>query len=408
MSDEIVAKAVLGTPELPIEVRRQTLEAAAETPVARAKLLMVLTKVQEFDPERTAASIAPLLLELPRDAIFAINDDLDALLDSDTAGFRSAAVALKVKSGAPLGTLAERDPDALLDAITSLSEDQAPSDLANQLVDLAAEGKLDAGIAIAQANRLSADKADLFARLAELADSAMQLSFDQWGTPHTLAMAALAGMHQTADEDWPAGYDNYRIARADEETLKTGKEIYFYHDQGCYKCHGESGEGAGGFPPIAASPTLLGDPLRAATIVKHGLQGELPHTLNPADGKPFNAQMEPLKQFNDAELAAVLSYVRQSFGNFATPVTREDVAATRGAADGALMWQFADLVEAYPFERDRLTGSLPPPSIEVAKLALPPAGLWWMLGVVTASMLLILVGTYSGKYLHNPHTPTPA
>ena len=364
---------------------------------------MQLAKDTRFDPDQTAQAIGPILLDLPQEAAFAITKDLDALLDSSSPGLRSAAVALKVKSGAPLGTLAERDPAALLDAVGKLSKEQTPASLPAELIDLAEAGMLDAGTSVVQANRLSSDKAALFTRLAQLADPVMEVSYDQWGDQHVLAMAALAGMHKTADEDWPEGFDQYRIARADEATIKLGKDIYFAHDQGCYKCHGENGEGTSGFPALAYSPTLVGDPIRAANILKYGLQGELKHTINPANGQPFNAQMEPLSQFDDAEMAAALTYVRQSFGNFSAPVTIDHMKKARmpnaEKGEGENMWNAQALFSKYPFERDRLTGPLPPPMIQLYKWKPPASGLMLMLGSVTLCMLLILGATYGGKFL---------
>ena len=391
-------------------MRRETLAAVAETPNERAKLLMLLTKVQEFDPDRTAAAIAPLLLELPSSAILAINSQLDALLDSRTPGLRSAAVALKVQSGAPLGTLAERDPEALLAAIASMSQEQTPETLPSNLIDLAESGQLDAGIAILQANRLSNNKAALFERLAALAEPAMQKSYDEWGESHVIAMAALAGMHETPYEQWPEGFADYHLEKADASVIDLGKEKYFHHEKGCVKCHGEHGEGTPGFPPLAQSPMVNGDPVRAATIVKHGLMGPLPHAINPADGKPYSAQMEPLSYYSYEEMAAALTFVRQNFGNFASPVTVEDVAAAKAPED-SMMWQADALLAIYPFERDRLTGPLaapPPPSIDVVKLSPPPSGLWLMLGAVSVCMLLILGGTYASNFLQDPNTPSHA
>lgn len=378
----------------------------------RGKLLLQTANNNIFDPARTAKAITPLLLELPNDAVFAINTELDAMLDSDTPGLRSAAVALKVRSGAPLGELAKRDPKALLDAVASMSREQTPDSLPGTLLDLAEAGQLDAGLAIVQADRLSADKATLFDRLSKLADAALDVSYDKWDTPHKLAMAALAGMHATPDEDWPEGFENYRIARAEPSVLELGKERYFHEEKGCVKCHGEHGEGTSGFPPIAGSPTLVGDPVRAATIVKFGLSGELPHTRNPADGKPFSAQMEPLSHYNDADISAALTYARQNFGNFAEPVTLKHVQAAKeprvNKGEGENMWLASALFSKYPFERDRLTGSLPPPAINLQHWAPPAAGLWLMLGAVTLCMLLILGITYAGKYMqpvHPIHTP---
>jgi mono/diheme cytochrome c family protein len=64
-------------------------------------------------------------------------------------------------------------------------------------------------------------------------------------------------------------------------------------------------------------------------IVLRGLSG--PVTVH---GGQYNGQMPPWQQLSDAELAAVLSYVRTSFGNSAGAISAADVAAERAASAG--------------------------------------------------------------------------
>lgn len=377
------------------------LEALAENPALRGKILMQAAKYQGFDPTRTARAITPLLLDLPDSAVFEISSELDELLSSDVAGLRSAAVALKVRSGAPLLGLADRDPAALIDAVAALPKEQAPESLTDSLIDLIEAGKVSAPDAFAQAIRLSDDTPGLFKRVSELIDAAGDLSFEQWSDEHRLAMAGLGALHRLPDEDWPAGFDAYRIPRADHELLELGREVYHEAEIGCVKCHGAKGQGEEGFPPLAGSPTLLGSPQRAATIVKYGLMGELAHTSNPSDGgKPFNAQMEPLSNLSNAQMAAALTYARQSFGNFAEPVTVEHVASARepdpDKGEGENMWKANALLAKFPFERDRVLGSIAGPQLKVVQWKPPTGGLFYMLIAVTASMALILVGTWLG------------
>lgn len=394
--------AIVARDDVPIALRREAYALSGDNAQAKAKTLGKAVAVNLFDPSRTAKAITPLLLELPDEGVQAIGEELDAMLGSATPGLRSAAVALKVRSGASLDALAERDPVALLDAVSSLGPGQASDSLPGALIDLAAAGKIDAGTAILQADRLSPDKGVLFERLASLVEPVLAVGYDQWGDAHRLAMAALAGMHSTPDEDWPGGYERYRLSRATDRMLELGKEKYFHHEQGCVKCHGHHGEGTQGFPAIAGSQTLVGDPVRAATIVKHGLMGELLHTVNPSDGKPFNAQMEPLSYFSDAEIAAVVTYARQHFGNYAAPVTVEHVMASRPAAGDSVMWDAAELLAVFPFERDRLMGPVPGPQIKVVKWQPPSLGLWLMLAAVGLSMALILLPTYFASGLPQP------
>lgn len=391
-----MARAAIVRPDIGLADRQAALATLGDTPEQRARALMQAVKIKFFDPALTAEAITPLLLGLPNEGAYAISDELDALLDSEVAGLRSAAVALKVRAGASLDALAQRDPEALLDAVAALPADQAPDGISSGLIDLAEQGKLPAPLALRQAARLNNDTQAYFARLAGFVDRAREIGYDQWGKDHRLAMAALSSMNATPDEQWPAGFEDYQLAAADPETFKLGHAVYHHEEKGCIKCHGTHGQGTEGFPALAGAPWVLGDPQRATSIVKFGLKGELVHTKNPANGQPFNAQMEPLSYLSDADIAAVLTYVRQSWGNYASPVSIDDVKAARAPKEGQMMWQAEDLLRWYPFERDRVTGSLPGPTLKVQSWKAPSMGVVYMLVVVTLMMAAILLPTWLG------------
>jgi mono/diheme cytochrome c family protein len=98
----------------------------------------------------------------------------------------------------------------------------------------------------------------------------------------------------------------------------------------CAACHQASGQGSPGlFPPLAGSEYVTGDSARMIRIVLKGLSG--PVTVH---GATFNGQMPPWQQLSDAELAAVLTYVRASWGNSAGAVSAADVAKERTASAG--------------------------------------------------------------------------
>lgn len=109
----------------------------------------------------------------------------------------------------------------------------------------------------------------------------------------------------------------------------------------CVPCHQADGQGLpGAFPPLAGSEYVNGDPLRAARIVLRGLTG--PVTVA---GGAFNGAMPAwADQLTDAEIAAVLTYVRSSFGNASGPVATADVAKERAATAGRTApWTAAEL-----------------------------------------------------------------
>ena len=103
-----------------------------------------------------------------------------------------------------------------------------------------------------------------------------------------------------------------------------GKKIFAAN---CQTCHQANGLGvAGQYPPLAGSEFTTGGSRRSAMIVLKGLQG--PVTVK---GQKFgSAVMQPWdKTLTDQKIADVLTYERSEWGNTASPVTAEQIAALR-------------------------------------------------------------------------------
>ncbi len=105
------------------------------------------------------------------------------------------------------------------------------------------------------------------------------------------------------------------------EKLQLGQRIY---NTACFACHQPNGEGLGeAFPPLAKSDYLNKDVERAINTILRGLSGEI--TVN---GKKYNSQM-PAQVLNDQEVAGVLTFIYNNWGNNGTEVTEEQVRALR-------------------------------------------------------------------------------
>src|SRR4028118_2253340 len=133
----------------------------------------------------------------------------------------------------------------------------------------------------------------------------------------SLSTAALA--QETAAPAAPAAGD---AAAASPEQLAQGKATYMT----CMPCHQMTGAGLPPvFPPLTKSPYVNGSAERFIAMVLKGNAG--PMTV---DGKQYNNIMPPQEAtLDDAKIADVTTYVRNSFGNSAPPVTKEQVAAAR-------------------------------------------------------------------------------
>ncbi len=133
--------------------------------------------------------------------------------------------------------------------------------------------------------------------------------------------------------------------------LQTGKEIYL-RDGFCNTCHQPNGKGlaASGFPPLTESKWVLGNEERLIKIVLKGIYG--PILVN---GKKYPGQvpMTPYEGLlNDKEVAAVLTYVRNSFGNKAPVVEEKTVKRVREAIKKKVGFYSPDeLLLLHPMEK---------------------------------------------------------
>jgi len=94
----------------------------------------------------------------------------------------------------------------------------------------------------------------------------------------------------------------------------------------CSTCHGADGRGmSGAVPPLARNPVVVGDPRRIIHIVKNGLTGRV-----SVDGANYDGRMPAWKSVLDArQVAAVITYIRSSWGNRASAVTVAAVNAQK-------------------------------------------------------------------------------
>jgi len=124
-----------------------------------------------------------------------------------------------------------------------------------------------------------------------------------------------------------AGVGHAQAPAAQTAPPRTGAQIF---SSTCAACHQAQGEGTQTYPPLAGSEWVNGAESRLVRIVMHGLQGDV-----EVQGQVYNGAMPAWgATLSDAEIAAVLTYIRASFGNQSLPVTTATVAQTREANSG--------------------------------------------------------------------------
>lgn len=145
-------------------------------------------------------------------------------------------------------------------------------------------------------------------------------------------------VHQLSDDKVSAVSADGEVAPAPEEVK--GSEVYA---NVCAACHQQSGQGVpGSFPPLAGSEWVTQNPEIPVRVVLHGLKGPV-----EVSGENYNAVMPGWGgKLSDAEVAAVVNYIRTNWGNSADEVDEEFVQQVRQQTeDRADNWTADELRE---------------------------------------------------------------
>ncbi len=101
-----------------------------------------------------------------------------------------------------------------------------------------------------------------------------------------------------------------------------GKSIFLLN---CAACHQANGHGGGPYPPLARNPDV--NAVDSAGLIQTVLNGRTgPITVN---GTQYGGNMPSWRELSDADIAAVLTYVRSAWDNSAPAVSADQVAAVR-------------------------------------------------------------------------------
>ncbi len=184
-----------------------------------------------------------------------------------------------------------------------------------------------------------------------IVDKAGQMPLDDWIVHvHETAKAHLNNKSVVEEKNEQTAKTH--LKGADRDLFLKGQEIYA-REGFCMTCHQADGEGLGasGFPPLAGTRWVLGHEERLIKLTLNGLLGPI-----EVLGKQYSGQV-PMTPFGgmlkDEEIAAVLTYVRNAFGNKAPPIVPETVAAVRNAIkDRDGFYSPEELLQEYPLEKE--------------------------------------------------------
>jgi mono/diheme cytochrome c family protein/glucose/arabinose dehydrogenase len=147
---------------------------------------------------------------------------------------------------------------------------------------------------------------------------------------------------------WP-GYSPSRLAATvgnlNEREMKQfslGRTQYL---TSCAGCHGSNGKGAARMgPPLVGSEWVLGDDVRLSLILLHGIEGPIEVAGKVYDSPEILPVMPSHSTMDDGNIAAILTYIRNEWGNQAPPVTGRTVSSTRHLNQGRVYpWSVTEL-----------------------------------------------------------------
>lgn len=154
---------------------------------------------------------------------------------------------------------------------------------------------------------------------------------------------------------------NYRPPRHLDKkhhgSYKRGSEI-FQRESHCATCHQTTGQGSGVvYPPLVKSPWVNGSEDRLIKLALHGMWGKMQvrgKIYDPSRGVPPMTAFRDL--LNDKDMADVLTFVRNTWGNKASPIDAKTVARVRTeSSDRTTFWKPEELEKLHPLERELMS-----------------------------------------------------
>ncbi|MBY0346915.1 MAG: c-type cytochrome [Hydrotalea flava] len=109
---------------------------------------------------------------------------------------------------------------------------------------------------------------------------------------------------------------------SNKASMQRGEKVY---NKVCLPCHMADGGGVPNMnPPLIQTSYVLGDKTKLISIVLHGMTDRV-----AIDGDYYSNNMAPHNDLTDQQIADVLTFVRNNFGNKASAITPSEVRLVR-------------------------------------------------------------------------------
>ncbi|GAB4018731.1 DUF7133 domain-containing protein [Spirosoma koreense] len=128
----------------------------------------------------------------------------------------------------------------------------------------------------------------------------------------------------------------------EQKLFASGRQLYL---NTCSGCHGTDGAGMARFaPPLIGSEWVTGDEKRLALILLHGMEGPVEINKKVYDQPEILPVMPAHSTMDDASLTAILTYIRNEWGNNAGPINKRLIGTTRVTSQGRVVpWTAREL-----------------------------------------------------------------
>ena len=171
---------------------------------------------------------------------------------------------------------------------------------------------------------------------------------NQYKTTYQYARGVLENAPAPVETDKTKVNPPKHLSKKDAALFVKGAEV-FNREAHCVTCHQANGKGLpdSGLPPLIDSSWVTGDPDRLIKLTLKGLMGPI-----EVNGRKYPGQvpMTPFEQLlNDDEIASVLTYTRNAFGNKASAIRESDVARVRKEVKSFIgLYKPEDLLKEHP------------------------------------------------------------